>query len=534
MARLGSRIAPMESWAARMRRWANSAKGNNPYELPQLRGAQGWRAAPNWTAATAYMVGNAVNANSQLWICIVAGTSGSTAPSGVTAGTVFVDGAVRWLWQPYSAGTYVSNGGSLYRVRTGGLPATSGAGPLTNDANISDGTAVVDYVGPQECPIILHASAHDSALTKQHTPAVVDANSLVRWRGGIPVVRMANDVSLAPTVWTYSTDIGPATGAMASNPANGIQRDGGWNGFEIRHEGVKCEVALTSISVGTSMAYDIMLDGQFIAGQAFTPTNSGSQQITFDFTNLPRKSRIIAFEGRFVGLNNIATEATGSFQKPARVDDSYVVAGICDSHGYGVGSILPASANFFHTLAHLMGWPDDSCDAIGGTGYINAGASTNFVARGIPQLQRLAAYKTIHAILIQGSQNDSAQPAAAVTAVALGFYQAIRAAGFSQPIFVVGTPSNGGPSAAHIANENAVKAAVAAQQAAGDSLIWHIDISTALQPVIFGTGRQGATNGSGNSDFNIGLDATHLSNAGALHLAQYLRDRINAILAGQP
>lgn len=521
-----------DTWAARMRCWASSAQGNNPHERPLLRGAQAWRPAPNWVATAVYLVGNAVNANSQLWVCIGAGTSGSNAPTGSTLGAIILDGTVRWLWQPYFEGTYVSNAGSLFRVMTGGLPAISGTGPTGGPGPIIDGTTTLSYMGPQECPIVSYGFVHNPALSRQHTPTPVDSNSLVRWRGGIPVTRILNDIPQPPTVWTYSTDPSPSSGGIISNPANGIQRDAGWCGFEVRHDGIVCEISL----LNNQTALSIIIDGQFIAGVTWTPTGAGSQQITIDFSNLARKSRVICVEGTAVGLVNLATEPTGSFQRPNRVDDSFMVAGICDSHGYGTGAMLPRSANFFHTLATLMGWPDDYCDALAGTGYIatNGGLFSNFQGRAISQLQRIVAYgKTIQAIVIDGSQNDSGQQNAAVTYAALGLYQSLRTAGFNQPIFVIGTPSNGGPSATHIANDNAVKSAVTIRVAEGDNLIWYVDISTMAQPVLFGTGRVGATNGSGNTDFYIGADGTHMSNAGALYVAVYIRDKINAILSGQ-
>lgn len=50
-----------------------------------------------WVASTAYTVGALVTANGYLYQCVVAGTSGTTAPS--TLGTAVVDGSVTWASQ---------------------------------------------------------------------------------------------------------------------------------------------------------------------------------------------------------------------------------------------------------------------------------------------------------------------------------------------------------------------------------------------------------------------------------------------------
>jgi len=526
---IGGEILIRETWAARMRRWASSARDNNMLERPRLRGHQAWRAAPNWTATTAYVIGAAVNANSQLWVCTKNGTSGSTAPSAAAyeIGASDADGTTFWLWQPYTAGTYVSNGGSLFEVTTSGLPATSGGGPTKGAGAITDGTATLAYVGPQECPLISHRQTGDAALTKQNLPTLVKGDSRIRWLAGIPIRRIIADVQQTAYA-TYSSDPSPSSGNIVSNPAAAIQREASWNGFEFAFEGVKCE--LSFLFDGTSYCR-IAVDGQLIEDYA-----KALIRVTLDFTGLPRKRRVILVEGRMIALNWINTEPTGAFTRPKRGDDNHVVVGIGDSQAYGGApwtAALPQSANFFRTLAHLMGWPDAYCDALGGTGYIRTDVFRNYPTRALVQLQRIVAYgKTIDAIFIEGSSNDSTSSAVTVVATAAAFYEALRAAGFNQPIFVIGTPPNG--DSAFIANEAAVKAAVAAVRAAGDSLIWHIDLSTAAQPVIVGTGNESAPTGDGNADFCLRPDGVHLNNAGAEVVARYVRDEINAILATQP
>lgn len=50
-----------------------------------------------WTTAQAYTLGDIVTSNSSYWLCIGAGTAGSTAPTGTNV-LSFSDGAVTWAW----------------------------------------------------------------------------------------------------------------------------------------------------------------------------------------------------------------------------------------------------------------------------------------------------------------------------------------------------------------------------------------------------------------------------------------------------
>ncbi len=530
-------LVPTETWAARMRRWESGARGNNPFELPRLRGAQAWRAAPARGFSTAYTVGQAVTDNGQLWLCT---KTGSSAASGALSGTfapglVVTDGTTEWLWQPYTAGTYFSANGNLYAVATGGLPATTGSGPTGRGVGIADGTAVVDYIGPQESPTVRFWTTADATLT--HSVAVGTAgdgvnplsNTTVRYNAGIPytfggttIKWLTTDVSLTPA------DPGPTTPGQA------------FTIFELDHIGVKLQITFGSAA---AMAHSIAVDGQYIDAVTFQPTAALAANFTLDFTGVGRKWRTVRVSGTAMQLWTIATEPSGQFSRTRKNDDLYVVAGIGDSH-WSTGSTAPIwipdkTNNFFGVLAEMMGWPLYFADAITGTGYIQTAAGgSNYITRCIQQLKRIVAKGyTLHAIAIEGSQNDVSFGTTAVTSAALNLYQSIRAAGFNQPIFVVGT--YGSNNAGYITNDAAVKAAVAQMVAAGDAKIFYIDIAGDPQAPVIGTGNAAAPNGSGTADFDIGSDGTHgtfmpgTPYVGTYNVAKFVRGKINAILASQ-
>jgi hypothetical protein len=92
-------------------------------------------------------------------------------------------------------------------------------------------------------------------------------------------------------------------------------------------------------------------------------------------------------------------------------------------------------------------------------------------------------------------------------------------------------------SAAQIANENAIAAAVTQQAAAGDELIFFFPISTATNnaaPFFTGTGNMGAPTGSGNSDWDVNTDGVHLNTRGHYVYANWLKDQILAVANQYP
>jgi lysophospholipase L1-like esterase len=129
--------------------------------------------------------------------------------------------------------------------------------------------------------------------------------------------------------------------------------------------------------------------------------------------------------------------------------------------------------------------------------------------------------------LIQASTNDNGQTAGAITAAAASLFAATRAAYPNVPIIVTGVIA--GP-ATGLANSQTVENAVFAG-AVGISNIYTIPVSTASTPWFTGTGKEGATDASGNNDFDILNDGTHLSMPGHTYMARRVAAGIMSIIA---
>ena len=95
-----------------------------------------------WTSGTPYTVGQQVLSGSNVYSCVVAGTStlSGAGPSGIMGGTLWTSSTV------YAAGDKIIHSGLCYQCATGG---TSGStGPAGTGTAISDGTVTWAYVGP--------------------------------------------------------------------------------------------------------------------------------------------------------------------------------------------------------------------------------------------------------------------------------------------------------------------------------------------------------------------------------------------------
>jgi lysophospholipase L1-like esterase len=197
--------------------------------------------------------------------------------------------------------------------------------------------------------------------------------------------------------------------------------------------------------------------------------------------------------------------------------DSLVAAFVGDSNVAQTGASRP-NGGFAATLGKLLGWSDVREIALGGTGWVNPGAFTSTFGDATRVADAVAVAPQV--LLATASSNDNASSPATITAAVLAGLRAYRAALPRVPIIVGGIqPGAIGPDATSLANEAAVKAA---WTAFADANSWFVDISNDPQGAwIAGTGRQGATSGTGNSNIYIGtLDTTHPGQDGHDYLAR--------------
>jgi lysophospholipase L1-like esterase len=184
-------------------------------------------------------------------------------------------------------------------------------------------------------------------------------------------------------------------------------------------------------------------------------------------------------------------------------------------------------------LGRLFGATDVWRQGRGGTGYITAGSYDTFVNRAAADVIAWAPTR----LVISGGYNDNGGSQSAIAAAAASLYSTIKAGLPSCEVYVIGCWSPTGSPAASITNTDATLRTAAA--AAGYPFISPLtggcyDSTGTLVAThgawITGTGRVGATTGSGNADAYIGTDAVHPTDAGHIYLARRIAAGIRELM----
>lgn len=212
-------------------------------------------------------------------------------------------------------------------------------------------------------------------------------------------------------------------------------------------------------------------------------------------------------------------------------DRSYRVAVFGDSWVEGALGVQEL-ALWPNVLGRLLGVPAVARMGQGGSGYVagvpewNAKPYTDTT-----RLDRLVAYAP-QLVIIQGSQNDDSATPAAITAAATAVYAAIANRLPDAQVVVVGPPRlNATPSAARLANRDAVKtAALAAPNVLG--FVDQLGANPDVTGWITGTGTSAAVAGNGNADVVMGSDGAHMTAEGHAYFARRVFAAIVALLRG--
>ncbi len=195
------------------------------------------------------------------------------------------------------------------------------------------------------------------------------------------------------------------------------------------------------------------------------------------------------------------------------------------------------AGTWFPRAARALGYADAWNEALGSTGYITAGSTATLGTRApidvIPHAPDV--------LLIWAGYNDSGGSQPAIASAAASLYSAITDSQTGLPdctVYVLGCWSPTGSPGASLTNTDATLRTAAA--AAGLAFISPItgsvyDGTGALVathgPWITGTGRVGATTGSGNADVYIGTDGVHPTNEGHTYLASRVVAAIQELTA---
>lgn len=402
------------------------------------------------------------------------------------------DGSLNKLWGP--------NGKTLSVVGAKLLRAAASAAASNVEINAL-ASGVTQTVG----------TVLDAALTVNF--ATLASLSRIRTYGGIPAANTSSNRAFYPVASSFPETAGNLSGTLLSG-RNDYQA-WAW-GAGIRTDSHKVAFQMFGF---TSRNFRVIVDDgsgpRYVnaTGAAYS-ANNAINYVTIDFAGV-YKTRDIYIEGdRNCGLYGVWILPTCDLAQPSpRERITALVTG--DSYSESQGASWPW-AGWAPTVGKLLGWTDVRQVAVGSTGYIEDGSTRQPVIQQIPrwlQINSDLQPSDVDVIVCASGYNDwtrvngGTNTAADVGNAAAATLSAIRGS-FPSSLILVPGPWGGakGPGSVIQAIESAVSAAVGALS---DRMTKFIPVSTATAPWIFGTGRVGATNSTGNSDRVISSDGTH-------------------------
>ena len=314
-----------------------------------------------------------------------------------------------------------------------------------------------------------------------------------------------------PVIGSVST----AAGVQSRPPytaGSGVNR----GGFEFVTD---APALVVHTSYTSSMAsYHVYVDDVFVGTQVGTSGEHNYWTLTFPNRRV-RKILLRPDTGNYNGFFGVYTSALDRVAAPPTPQNLRVVwSGDSYCEGAAAGVWINAYAAL---VSRQLGFRDAWNVAMGGTGLLKkglAGDRPNYRER-IADI--VAANPDL--LIFNFSVNDSDQVASALATELTTYLLALRTALPDMWILISGVAAASlGPTQNVIDGESACAAAIATL---GDPKIAFVPVSTdTAGPWIFGTGRIGATNGSGNSDFYISSDGTHPGPDGYAYLTARLAE----------
>lgn len=278
----------------------------------------------------------------------------------------------------------------------------------------------------------------------------------------------------------------------------------------------------------TNGAVRLMVDGQW-AGASIPCTTGDGQRRSIRVQPGTRRLRLYQLECDQVGFGGVNITAVDTVVKgPPPVVRSVFFG---DSFVQGSGAIRPGEGLSYKT-ANLLGWDDAYTCGMTGTGYLRPTTTPGF-SKFIDRIPTFIAPLNPGAIVVLGGLNDNTYNDPSYTPAALGtaataFYAALNAAAPTADVFVVGPATAATPSQTDRDKNAAVKAAALAQP----NVKLFLDPTKTTDPWITGTGKVGATNGSGNADVLTSTDGTHPSPDGHEMYAARISNAIKSYYLG--
>jgi lysophospholipase L1-like esterase len=276
---------------------------------------------------------------------------------------------------------------------------------------------------------------------------------------------------------------------------------------------------------GLQQNYRILVDGApDPTGVRVGSTNDNNQKyIKVDFGSSVARRITLECDLNFL-FGGVLIDKTYSLW-PSHFPLGPKVIVIGDSYTFGTGSSPSFASWEFESynmlLRPYLGWWDMRPSGVGGTGYLNNGGSL-FTFRQRVQADVISRNPDI--VIMQGSSNDQSFTPTQVQTEAELLYAQIRA-GLPSAILIVLSvfECDGSPTAANQANHTAINAAAATYA--------HLTIDPMTAGWFTGTGRVGATNGTGNADRYQYSDSIHPSADGHAYIARRIAAEISAASA---
>ncbi|MFG2400757.1 GDSL-type esterase/lipase family protein [Streptomyces lydicus] len=532
--------------------------------VPAPDGTPGVQQGPAGVSAYELAVQQGYTGTVTQWLASLVGPTGATGATGATgpAGPTGATGPQGPTGATGATGPQGATGPAgpqppLGAAGAGDTIALKSTDPTTTNARTPTG----------------HASTHGAGGSDPITPATIGALATTTWRRrDLPDQSTADALytGAAPTISTAQTTTptagylkyAPAGVTLTGSDSTGPFQYAGAGAFAIGATSPDTNYVLPtskypntyasgqsvwSVEFGTdsqvfqvrfkyissATMYRLSIDGRKVSDlmQSSGGTTAGSgHMLTVDLGSAaPRRIRLDFVTMPFGGL--YLPPGASIWQVPLR-GGRLMVLGDSISDG-AAGNTGAGAGTWFARAARLLGSTDAWEQGRGGTGYITPGAYAVFQDRIALDVVPYSPDR----LIIWGGYNDNTGSQSAISAAAASLYAALKSALPACQMYVIGCWAPTGSPAGSITNTDATLRTQAA--AAGIPFISPItgacyDASGSIVathgPWITGTGRVGATTGTGNADTWISSDGVHPTDTGHIGLARRITAAITTLM----
>lgn len=329
---------------------------------------------------------------------------------------------------------------------------------------------------------------------------------------------------------------GPAAGNLT-----GIMLEGN-NDYQAFGAGISICTESAKVAFGvfgfTSKFFRVLVDGQYI-NKSYVAFAGDSVQnyVEVDFSGVYKQRTITLEMSTQVGCYGVYVEATADVSAP-EISTPITALFTGDSYSEGQGATSVGMGGFVQQVGKRLGWYDCRQVAVGGTGYFNdATATRKNIINQIPSwltVNNDITANNVDVIVVSAGYNDygyipSTYSVTQIAEQAKASVLAMRRV-FANSLIVVFGPWSGirNNDANTVALENAISASISG---INDAFIKFSPVSTDQSPWQYGTGRVGATNGTGNTDRGVSSDGVHPSDQGHQTISIRMNNAIREIIS---